>query len=44
MNVQKSTVAAIEGAATFPARIAEHAAESAIDGLLLLSTKMETYR
>jgi GNAT superfamily N-acetyltransferase len=44
MNVQPSTVAFLEAAASFPALLAEYGAESAISGLPPPAAKMEQYR
>ena len=44
MNVQPSTVAACEAAASFPALLAEYAAESAVHGMPPPSARMEQYR
>jgi len=44
MTIDRSSVAAIAGAAEFAALAAEYAAEAAIDGLPPPAAKMETYR
>ena len=42
--IRASTVAELEAAPTFPALLAEYAAESAIEGMPPPSARMETYR
>lgn len=44
MIVRESTVAEIEAAATFPALLAEYAAEAAMDGMPPPAAKMASYR
>lgn len=44
MNVQKSTIAALEEAPNIAALLAEYASESAIDGMPPPAAKVETYR
>lgn len=44
MRVQPTTVAEISAAASFPALLAEYAAESSIEGMPSPNARMETYR
>lgn len=44
MKIERTTVAAIEAAAEFPALLAEYAAESAIDGMPSPQARMAQYR